>query len=500
MLDDAYVNITGDTMTGALSLPANGLSCGSNQLVLANGFVGMGTRNPERTLHVVGPDGEVTNAVSAFTDATLVVENNDNAIVEVISNSNSGAGTGRLVLRGANASNYGSVSYDSANRRMELGADTSANPAMTIANNGNVGIGTNAPAFPFEVAHGTPEVSLRDTTSSGTLRFRLDGVNASITNHSTNGNMTLGTTGTGNFVFNNGNVGIGTLNPTVKLAVNGQASADSLSLASANPLSWGNGSALITGDTAANYMAFATAGAERLRIDANGNVGIGTNAPRRPLDVMGRVIVGQSVDGDVTPYGLRVLRGGSATAPGTYRATTSMLRAGDYAGDGPTTVPPRGLIQVETPNISTADTNAQNATLFNAKQGDNFGVMIDGRANVYVGQTSWSRGSSSDRSLFVQNNIGIGTSAPGFDLDINKSRSTANIQSSQGDARLLVRADGGTAYMRLEDIGSSGKSYDLRVVDGSNDFEIFDVTEAASRFIIKGNGNVGINVNNPSAL
>ena len=81
-----YVKKSGDTMTGALSLPANGLSCGSNQLVLANGFVGMGTRNPERTLHVVGPDGEVTNAVSAFTDATLVVENNDNAIVEVISN------------------------------------------------------------------------------------------------------------------------------------------------------------------------------------------------------------------------------------------------------------------------------------------------------------------------------------------------------------------------------------------------------------------------------
>ena len=101
MLDDAYVNVTGDTMTGRLALPANGLSCGNNQLVLAGGFVGIGTGAPERSLHVVGPDGEVTNAISGFSDTALIVENNDDAIIEVISNSANGAGNGRLVMRGA---------------------------------------------------------------------------------------------------------------------------------------------------------------------------------------------------------------------------------------------------------------------------------------------------------------------------------------------------------------------------------------------------------------
>ncbi|MBI4567417.1 MAG: hypothetical protein HY719_03380, partial [Planctomycetes bacterium] len=47
-----YVNVTGDTMTGTLALPANGLSVGSTQLLVAGGNVGVGTLSPAARLEI----------------------------------------------------------------------------------------------------------------------------------------------------------------------------------------------------------------------------------------------------------------------------------------------------------------------------------------------------------------------------------------------------------------------------------------------------------------
>ena len=46
------LNKAGDAMSGALTLPANGLVAGTNQLVLANSNVGIGTTAPTSTLDV----------------------------------------------------------------------------------------------------------------------------------------------------------------------------------------------------------------------------------------------------------------------------------------------------------------------------------------------------------------------------------------------------------------------------------------------------------------
>jgi hypothetical protein len=50
----AYLAKSGDTMTGKLNLPANGLAAGINQLVLSGGRVGIGTPSPQAALDVAG--------------------------------------------------------------------------------------------------------------------------------------------------------------------------------------------------------------------------------------------------------------------------------------------------------------------------------------------------------------------------------------------------------------------------------------------------------------
>ena len=104
---------------------------------------------------------------------------------------------------------------------LRLGADD--NEVMRLTG-GKVGIGTgsNTLSHPLEVWHGTPAINLKDTSSSGQFRFQLDGVKATIKNHSTNGDLELLTTGTGNLVLSPaGNVGIGTgsSGPAAKLQV-----------------------------------------------------------------------------------------------------------------------------------------------------------------------------------------------------------------------------------------------------------------------------------------
>ena len=52
--DATKVSKSGDTMTGVLNLPANGLTVGASQLVVSGGNVGIGTSSPKAALEVNG--------------------------------------------------------------------------------------------------------------------------------------------------------------------------------------------------------------------------------------------------------------------------------------------------------------------------------------------------------------------------------------------------------------------------------------------------------------
>ena len=65
-----YVEISGDTMTGSLNLPLNGLVVGTSQLALTGGFVGVGTASPTVELEVSG-DIKYTGTITDVSDERL---------------------------------------------------------------------------------------------------------------------------------------------------------------------------------------------------------------------------------------------------------------------------------------------------------------------------------------------------------------------------------------------------------------------------------------------
>ena len=166
--------------------------------------------------------------------------------------------------------------------------------------NGRVGIGTSAPLSSLHLNEASTAVAIRLSVadvSYGNLFASAAGVTL---NNITASPLIFGTTNTERIRIDAaGNVGIGTNNPVVKLDVYGDGLIQRLR-STTSPDAYlrfdGTGTTfpfiglvggLATfGNTDASPLAFKTNSTERLRISANGEVGIGTAAPSRPLHVV----------------------------------------------------------------------------------------------------------------------------------------------------------------------------------------------------------------------
>ena len=276
----AYVAKAGDTMTGTLNLPANGLTLAGNQLVASGGNIGIGTASPLYPLVVRGGNRPI-----AWERYVSGVQSGKTWAWEV-----DGAGT---YLRNA----------------------TDTTLPLTILNGGNIGIGTiNPEAILSLYSPGTDlifKLEDRRTATTGDFlskqAFYDYGGEAAYIGLRHNlylgpgpRAITFGLSGSEKMrISNDGNVGIGTTSPGYKLEVagvnlnNGLAitgpSSPGLTLKSSSGKDWeifaaGTGVAMGAGGLAFYNN---TDNSYRMIIDTSGNVGIGTYNPQTKLDVAG---------------------------------------------------------------------------------------------------------------------------------------------------------------------------------------------------------------------
>ncbi len=289
-----------------------------------------------------------------------------------------------------------------------LSIATNATEKMRITAAGNVGIGTTAPVGRLQLA-GTgsgstsPEVSFENQTATtgrtysiisgdgGPLRFQ---------------DVTAGSERMR--IDSSGNVGIGTSTPDAVLDVNGSqvtrgdasgfvyfapkigttpfgANYDRFEIRvdpSTQVTLLGN----VNGGTgAARALAFLAGTNERMRIDASGNVGIGTSGPTAKLDVLGDFVARTNASGGNSPLNVK----NDSTANNTTKTTALLFQGTDTVGTGKNI----GLVQ-----CGPSDANYV--------------------ASYLAFQTRTADALFERMRITSDGKVGIGTASPGVSLDV----------------------------------------------------------------------------------
>jgi hypothetical protein len=536
--------ITGTGTTNYLPKFTGSTALG-NSLVYDNGTnVGIGTAGPTHKLQVVG-DG-------AF-NSTLGVQDPDvssNGLLELQHDS-----TGSSIYSNPGSSNGSTVA-------LRLGINYSEK--MRIANNGNVGIGTTSPGTKLQVYNSTEGQYMEVGAGDGggrSLVFTSSNNNGSagalhtINAKSVSGAIALATAGSERMrITNTGNVGIGTTGPSQKTTIltSNESLHDVLGIYNGvtGTSALGKGAAIRIGNsTDGNYstkiatiyegnnpsylqpaLAFFTMNntylkgseVERMRISANGNVGIGTTSPSEKLDVNGTFITrgasyfisgGVQISDNIYHYGDTNTYIGfpSADTFNIYTNGGNRLYINSSGNVGIGTTSPAALGG----NIITLDIKGSSGGgIRSGVSGGSESAFYTIAAGGYLGTISniplyFQANNSVKATILANGNVGIGTTSPGSILHLVAESPTLKILSNQtynsttiemgngaGPTTGIISCFNNPGVSALELKYDNGATGDAKIRVGQQilDFQI----DAVSAMYINSSRNVGIGTTSPS--
>jgi hypothetical protein len=305
------LSVNGSISSTSLTLSTNTATIGTAAYHVANGNFGIGTSSPAAKLDVFTSASLIANLGSSSIDGGYLSYNTGGTNPWYL-----GSGQAIAVLFSGSGSRSDFAIMGGTTANLIFG--TSNTERMRIDATGNVGIGNTTPGSKLTVG-GDTYIS-GNSVVVGTVNAASYTVGTAFTANSTIVNAValslstnVATIGTGSYFVANGNVGIGTSSPAVKLhVVNGSSGIAAFSTTSIIEGSGSVGLQISSGGTtnpayiflgvngavqatriaaqvgytqisasgASDYMTFQTGGfVDRVRIDASGNVGIGTAAP-----------------------------------------------------------------------------------------------------------------------------------------------------------------------------------------------------------------------------
>ena len=511
---------------------------------------------------VYGPASATDNAISRFDGTTGKIIQNSSALIDDAGNVLAGAG-----LVGAPAF---STTGDTNTGIFFPAADTIAFTeggveSMRINSSAQVGINTTSPAFPLDIQCDTSAFGLRLRGRSddiSVLRFVNNAANATLGQFDVRSTaFFINAVANMPMIFSNnntermriqettGNVGIGLSNPAVRADINGVMRAATWSLSgtgvaggttafSAGTVStdtnWGMYFRAPTGSAAvAEYSFRNAADTERMRIDSQGNVGIGISSPTAKLDVVASSgTLFRCVYSNVAQ--LNIGNGGASI--NYYDADTQIYRSGN--GTERMRIDSSGNVGIGVSNPAQKLQVVGNILNYSASAGQTVIDMGQGRAldycqvrafsspqasagytifgfsafsnltgtNTLVGNAEWTKeGSGTDNKSYYSiqthngtsmgermridssGNVGIGTSSP--------------LQTASG--RVAVTVNGSSSS--IVNLGVGGTATGLYYADAtavamgaSANIPLILQTNATERMRIDSSGNVGIGTSSGS--
>ncbi|HET9946446.1 MAG TPA: DUF2341 domain-containing protein [Patescibacteria group bacterium] len=295
-------NYNGTDTTGTVMSFNDTISTSGATFALTGSALTTGTLiNATANSLTTGTGLNLTSSSTSFTGNLANLSTAGNGKVLNLTSTSSVAGTNY----GLYASLTGAATTNVAGYFSATGATN--NYGLVVAN-GNVGFGTTSPTALLDIAG--------NASTSGSLTFRgatakLNALNGDGLNFQTSVNGDAGLASR-MYIANNGNVGIGTINPAALFDVNSfldVLSTGTVGIGTTAPLGMldirsslgGQPIASLSGKTSlaglivdnsgvGDLFAASTSGTTRFVVTNNGSVGIGNAAPTRSLDIAGNVV------------------------------------------------------------------------------------------------------------------------------------------------------------------------------------------------------------------